>query len=228
MSKEIRFTPQLFEFLQELKANNNKEWFEANRERYLECVRDPMLAFIAAFRPRLANLSPYLVADPKPHGGSMLRIYRDLRFSKSKEPYKAMAAAYFWHQAGKENLPGIYLHLDPEQRYLALGLWRPATAIRRQVTDAIAHRPEEWKQAISNRLFKTKLSFSGESLARLPKQYDPEHPFAEDLQRKDFIVQATFTPQQVCARDFLDQVEGLCQAAEPFMEFLTRAAGLKW
>lgn len=97
MAKEVRFTPQLFEYLQELKANNNKEWFEANRSRYVEFVRDPMLAFIAAFRPRLANLSPYLIADPKPNGGSMLRVYRDLRFSKSKEPYKAMAAAYFWH-----------------------------------------------------------------------------------------------------------------------------------
>lgn len=228
MAKEIRFSPQLFEFLQELKANNNREWFEANRSRYLEFVRDPMLAFIAAFRPRLANISPYLIADPKPNGGSMLRLYRDLRFSKSKDPYKAMAAAYFWHQAGKENLPGIYLHFDPEHRYLALGLWRPATAIRREVTDAIANRPEDWKRAISDRQFKAKLEFAGESLTRLPKQYDPDHPFARDLQRKDFVVQATFTPAQVCAKDFLDRVESICQSGKPFLEFLTTAAGLKW
>jgi uncharacterized protein (TIGR02453 family) len=228
MSKEIRFSPQLFTFLEELKANNNREWFEANRHRYLEFVRDPMLAFIAAFRPRLANVSSFLIADPKPNGGSMLRLHRDLRFSKSKEPYKPRAAAYFWHQAGKENLPGIYLHLDTNDSYLALGLWRPATAIRRDVTDAIANRPEDWKRAISDRQFKAKTKLTGESLVKLPKQYSPDHPFAEDLRRKDFVASANFTRQQVCAKDFLDRVESICQSSKPFMEFLTTAARLKW
>ncbi len=73
MPKVIKFSPQMFTFLEELKANNNKEWFEANRHRYLEFVREPMLAFITAFRPRLAAISPFLTADPKPNGGSMLR-----------------------------------------------------------------------------------------------------------------------------------------------------------
>lgn len=228
MSKELRFTPQLFAFLEELKANNNREWFEANRDRYIESVRDPMLAFIAAFRPRLANISPYFIADPKPNGGSMLRIYRDIRFSKSKVPYKTNAAAFFPHQTGKENTPGIYLHLAPEESYLALGFWQPATAIRRVITDAIANRPEEWKKAISERQFKSQTKLMGESLARLPKQYDPAHPFAIDLQRKDFVASATFTRQQVCAKDFLDRIETICQSGKPFMEFLTTAVGLKW
>ncbi|MFN0107350.1 MAG: DUF2461 family protein, partial [Blastocatellia bacterium] len=100
MPKDLRFSPQLFEFLEDLKANNNRDWFESNRHRYLEFVREPMLAFIAAFRPRLSAISPFLIADPKPNGGSMLRLHRDLRFSKSKDPYKAMAAASFWHQSG--------------------------------------------------------------------------------------------------------------------------------
>lgn len=228
MPKELRFSPQMFQFLEQLKANNNKEWFEANRHRYLEFVREPMLAFIAAFRPRLAAISPYLIADPKPSGGSMLRLHRDLRFSKSKEPYKAMAAAYFWHQSGKESRPGIYLHLDPEHCFLGVGLWRPATPMRRDVTDAIANHPDDWKAAISNRQFKAKFKFGGESLARLPKQYDPEHPFAEDLRRKDFVVTTEFNRQQVCGKDFLDRIENLCQISKPMMEFLTKAAGLKW
>ncbi|MBP6821386.1 MAG: TIGR02453 family protein [Acidobacteria bacterium] len=228
MPKDIRFSPQLFTFLEELKANNNRDWFEANRHRYLEFVKEPMLAFIAAFRPRLANFSNYLIADPKPHGGSMLRLHRDLRFSKSKEPYKAMAAAYFWHQSGKESRPGIYLHLDPEHSFLGVGLWRPATPMRRDITDAIADKPDAWKAAVTDRQFKSKFKFGGESLAKLPKQYSPDHPFSEDLRRKDFIVTAEFTPTQVCAKDFLDRVENLCEAAKPFMQFLTKAAGLKW
>lgn len=228
MPKDIRFSPQLFTFLEELKANNNRDWFEANRSRYLEFVKEPMLAFIAAFRPRLESVSPYLIADPKPHGGSMLRLNRDLRFSKSKEPYKAMAAAYFWHQSGKESRPGIYLHLDPDHSFLGIGLWRPATPMRKDITDAIAANSDAWKAATTNRQFKAKFKFGGESLAKLPKQYDPDHPFAEDLRRKDFIVTANFTRPQACAKDFLDRVESLCELSKPFMEFLAKAAGLKW
>ncbi len=228
MPKNIQFSPELFTFLEELKTNNNRDWFEANRHRYLEFVREPMLAFIAAFRPRLANISSYLIADPKPNGGSMLRIYRDIRFSKSKVPYKTNVAAFFPHQAGKENTPGIYLHLALEESFLALGVWQPATAIRREITDAIANRPEAWKKAMSERQFKAKTKLMGDSLARLPKQYDPDHPFAADLQRKDFVASASFTQQQVCAKDFLDRVENICQSGNPFMEFLATAAGLKW
>ena len=97
MVKDIRFTPHLFDFFRELKGNNKKEWFDANKDRYLAEVRDPLLAFIAAFRPRLLEISPYLVADPKPTGGSMFRIYRDTRFSKNKIPYKTHASAFFSH-----------------------------------------------------------------------------------------------------------------------------------
>lgn len=228
MHKDLRFSPQLFTFLEDLKANNNRDWFEANRSRYLEFVREPMLAFIAAFRPRLAQISPHLIADPKPNGGSMLRLHRDLRFSKNKAPYKAMAAAYFWHQSGKENTPGLYLHLDPERCFLGVGLWQPATPIRRAVTDAIAQNSDDWKAAVANRAFKAKFKFAGEALAKLPKQYDPEHPFAEDLRRKDFIVTANFTRTQACAKDFLDRIETLCELSKPMMEFLTKAAVLKW
>lgn len=228
MPKDIRFSPQLFTFLEDLKANNNRDWFEANRSRYLEFVREPMLAFIAAFRPRLANVSPYLIADPKPNGGSMLRLHRDLRFSKSKAPYKAMAAAYFWHQSGKENTPGIYLHFDPDHCFLGVGLWQPATAIRRDITDAIAANSDDWRKAVADRQFKAKFKFGGESLAKLPKQYSPDHAFAEDLRRKDFIVSAEFTRSQACAKNFLDRIESLCEISKPMMEFLTKAAGLKW
>lgn len=228
MPKDIRFSPQLFSFLEDLKANNNRDWFEANRSRYLEFVREPMLAFIAAFRPRLAQISPYVIADPKANGGSMLRLHRDLRFSKSKDPYKTMAAAYFWHQSGKENTPGFYLHLDPDHCFLGVGLWRPATPIRRAVTDAIAANADAWGAATASRPFKARFKFGGESLAKLPKQYSPDHPFAEDLRRKDFIVTTNFTRAQACAKDFLDRVETLCELSEPMMAFLTKAASLKW
>ncbi len=228
MAKELKFSPKLFEFLQELKKNNNKEWYEQNRDSYYEFVRDPFLAFIAAFRPKLLHLSPMYIADPKPLGGSMLRIYRDLRFSKSKDPYKTNAAAYFHHRASKENAPGIYLHLEPGGSFLAVGLWRPDTITRRKVTDAISVNPERWEKAISGRAFRSSLELTGESLNRLPKQYDPDHPFSEDLKRKDFVAHTTFSQQQVCTKDFIDRVDKICHTAGPFLEFLTLSVGLRW
>ena len=90
---QSHFTPELFRFLRQLKRNNNREWFAGNKQRYIDVVRDPLLQFIEDFAPRLHTITPHLVADPRPVGGSMFRIYRDVRFSKDKSPYKTAATA---------------------------------------------------------------------------------------------------------------------------------------
>jgi len=171
----------------------------------------------------------FIIADPKPVGGSMLRIYRDLRFSKSKEPYKPMVAASFYHQMCKDGgAPGIYLHLDPDHRFLGLGIYQPDTVTRRKITDAIAAKPEAWGKAITSSSFRKLCKLEGESLSKLPKQYDPDHPFAEDLKRKDFIASAYFSERQVCAKDFIDKFDAVCQASKGLLEFLAKAVGVKW
>ena len=228
MPKELRFTPGLFDFLRELKANNKKEWFDANKDRYVIDVRDPLLAFIAAFRPRLIEISPYLVADPKPTGGSMFRIYRDTRFSKNKEPYKTTASAFFSHQTGGKEGPGIYLHLEPESCFIGIGHWRPDPVARTRVTDAIAAKPDAWRGATSSKEFRKLLKMEGDSLAKLPKHYDPLHPFAEDLRRKDFIVISYFSEKQACAKDFIDRLHDISRVAAPYLGFIIKAAGLRW
>jgi uncharacterized protein (TIGR02453 family) len=228
MSKELRFTPRLFDFLRELKANNKKEWFDANKERYTTDVRDPLLAFIAAFRPRLLDISTYLVADPKPTGGSMFRIYRDTRFSKNKEPYKTTASAFFSHQIGGKDGPGIYLHLEPESCFMGIGHWRPDSVARTKVTNAIAAKPDTWRDATSGKEFRKLVKMEGDSLAKLPRQYDPRHPFAEDLKRKDFIVVSYFSEKQACAKDFIERFDNISRVAAPYLSFIIKAAGLKW
>jgi uncharacterized protein (TIGR02453 family) len=228
MAKELQFTPRFFGFLRELKANNKKKWFDANKDRYVADVRDPLLAFIAAVRPRLLGISPYLVADPKPTGGSMFRIYRDTRFSKNKEPYKTVASAFFSHQTGGKGGPGIYLHLEPESCFMGIGHWRPDPVARTKVTDAIAAQPEAWRDATSGKEFRKLLKMEGDSMVKLPKQYDPQHPFADDLKRKDFIVVSYFSEKQACSKDFIERVEGVCIAAAPYLGFIIKASGLKW
>jgi hypothetical protein len=84
MSSNPYFTRELFKFLSELRAHNNREWFLRNKERYEQQVRHPLLRFIADLGPGLRKINPHIVADPSPVRGSMMKIYRDIRFSKDK------------------------------------------------------------------------------------------------------------------------------------------------
>ena len=123
-SKHI--SPALFEFLSDLKSNNDRSWFNANKQRYVESVQAPMLEFISEFAIPLAQISPHFRADPRPNGGSLFRIYRDTRFSKDKSPYKTNVGAHFRHESYKDaHAPGFYLHLEPEACFAGLGIWRP-------------------------------------------------------------------------------------------------------
>src|SRR5262245_65104780 len=117
------FGPGLFSFLADLRANNNREWFAANRDRYEEQLLEPALAFIDAFAPRLEKISPHFRADARPTGGSLFRIYRDTRFSKDKTPYKTNLGIHFRHELAKDaHAPGYYLHLGHGEVFAGAGL----------------------------------------------------------------------------------------------------------
>ena len=110
------FPKDFFVFYEQLQLNNNREWFNDNKNRYYESVANPISEFIVCMAPRLKTISAHYVADPKPHGGSMFRIYRDTRFSKDKTPYKTHAGVQFRHAAGKDaRAPGFYVHLATDE-----------------------------------------------------------------------------------------------------------------
>lgn len=223
------FSPKFFEFLEELSRNNNRDWFLKNKSRYENEVREPMLAFIADFAPRLKKISANFVADPRPSGGSMMRIYRNLRFSRDKTPYKTNAAAAFGHRdAARFDAPSFYLSLSPAQGFAGVGAFHPQPESVSKVRDAIVARPQSWKKAINDRKFLARFEMAGDVLTRPPKGYDPAHPLIEDLKRKDFIAGMQFTRKDVCSDQFLNQFSGACAAAAPFMKFLTEALGFKW
>src|SRR5215831_12331348 len=96
------FGPGLFRFLKDLKLHNEREWFLTNQQRYENVVRVPFLRLIADLAPGLKKINPNFVADPTPNRGSLMRIYKDIRFSKDKSPYKTSIAAHFWHAKGKD------------------------------------------------------------------------------------------------------------------------------
>lgn len=221
------FTPELFRFLRQLARNNRREWFQANKARYLEHVRDPMLRFIADFGPRLARISPHFVADPAPVGGSMFRIHRDVRFSKDKRAYKTAATARFQHERGKNvHAPGWYLHLSPGGVYVGSGIWRPDAQALTRIRRAIVDDPAAWKRVKTHRALRRAHAFSGESLKRPPRGFDPGHPFVEDLMRKDVVTFAEIDEQAACASRFLDRVTQLCRGSAPLVRFLCDALEL--
>ncbi|HZE71879.1 MAG TPA: TIGR02453 family protein [Pyrinomonadaceae bacterium] len=228
MPRESHFSPELFAFLRQLKRHNNRDWFQIHKTRYEQSVRDPFLNFIRDFQPQLQKISPHFIVDPRPSGGSLLRIYKDLRFRPDAPPYKTMAAARFPHSAFKRTVaPGFYLHLEPGKCFLGGGLWHPDPQTRSRIRDAIVGNPSQWKKATSSKAFKTNCTLGGDLLKRLPPALE-DHPFAHDLKRKDFIMYTSFPDTQVCAPDFLSRVSTICRASGPFMEFLTRALDLPW
>jgi uncharacterized protein (TIGR02453 family) len=227
MPKTAHFNRSLFKFLTELRSNNNREWFLANKARYEADVRDPLLRFIADFGPLLEKISPHFRADPRPVGGSLFRIYRDTRFSPDKTPYKTAAAAQFRHAAGKDvHAPGFYLHLEPGNVFAGVGLWRPAGDTLSKVRDAIVGQPQGWKKATGGKSFKSHFEIGGDVLLRPPRGYDPEHPLIEYIKRKDFVAFTPFSEAAACRPDFLDRYATTMRAAKPFMQFLTKAVDL--
>ena len=219
-------TAALFDFLRELKANNERPWFEANKERYKVQVRDPMLAFIAAFERPLATISPHFRADPRPSGGSLFRIHRDIRFSKDKTPYKTNVGAHFRHVAGKgAHAPGFYIHLEPGDCFAGCGVWRPDSRALGRMRDAVADQPEAWRRITAAQAFQATFELSGASLKRPARGYDPDHPLIEDLKRKDFVAVSAFSEADACAGDLLERFTAIARAGSRFVEFLSRAVG---
>ena len=229
MATTVHITPALFRFFRELRRNNNRDWFQKNKARYDDVVRNPLLALVSDFAPRLHKLSSHLVADPRPNGGSLFRIYRDVRFSKDKTPYKTAAGVRFPHEERKNvHAPGYYLHIEPGSVFAAAGIWHPEPETLRQVRDKIVADPKGYKRSISGNAFNTQCELGGESLKRPPKGYDADHPLIDELKRKDFIAYLPFTEKQACSKDFPKRLAAAFRLMGPFTAYLTRAVGAPW
>ena len=219
----------VFEFLRDLQKNNNRDWFQENKHRFEEDLRVPLLAFISAFAKPLAKISKEYDADPRPRGGSLFRIYRDVRFSRDKTPYKTHAGIWFKHKKAKDvHAPGYYLHLHPQECFVGVGIWHPDSVALKRIRDKIVADGTGWKRASRGRKFTDSFELSGDSLKRPPRGYDKEHPLIEDLKRKDFIAVADFTPKEVLAKDFMKTFAASCRAATPLMKYLNGALKLKF
>ena len=216
------FDAQTFAFLSDLKRHNDRAWFAENKDRYERSVKEPFLQFISDVGPELRKVSTQLVADPRPVGGSMFRIYRDVRFSKDKSPYKTHVGAHFPFGGKGVHGPGYYLHLEPSSCFVAGGMWMPEPADLQRIRERISAKPAEWKKAGA------KLDDPEDALKRAPRGFDPDDPMIEDIKRKSFTSSVKLSDAQMTGPDLVKTFVRSCRQIEPLMRFLSAAVGSKW
>jgi len=222
-----KFEAATLKFLQDLSQNNNREWFKENKSRYEEQVLDVALRFIQSMHDPLQEIAPHFVAQATRMGGSLMRVYRDTRFSKIKLPYKTNIGIQFRHELAKDvHSPGYYVHIDPDEVFLGAGMWRPDADPLRGIRERIAAKPAEWKRAIGDKGFRRHFSLGGESLTRPPRGFDKDHELIDDIKRKSFIAVKHMDRDDCLSPQFQRRVETAFKAADPYMRFLCKAVGV--
>lgn len=223
------FARTTFRFLEELAANNRREWFEANRARYESLVREPALEFIDAMAPELAKFAPHFRAEARKAGGSLMRVFRDTRFSRDKTPYKTNIGIQFRHELGKDvHAPGFYVHIAADECFLGAGCWHPEPDDLARIRNLVAAKPEHWFAARDDRKLAKDWELWGDGLSRPPRGYAADHPAIEDLKRKDFVALASLSYEEVVSRDLPKLAAKRYAGAVPLMSFLCEALGVPY
>ncbi len=222
------FTPATLEFLHRLAQNNNREWFHAHKPQFEAQVITPALDFIEAMAAPLGRISRHFLCIPKRVGGSLFRIYRDTRFAHDKRPYKTNIGIHFRHASNFDvHAPGYYFHIGVDECFLACGMWHPERPALNRIRTAIVEQPRKWAAARRAITRAAHLEFRGETLRRVPHDIPvPEdHPWREDLKRKDLIVLREFDEGVLYSKDLLDFACATYAGATPFMRFLCATQG---
>ena len=218
------FTKATFDFLDELAANNERAWFEANKPRYESLVREPALDFIDAIGPVLKTFAPHFRAEPRKVGGSLMRVFRDTRFSRDKTPYKTNIGIQFRHALGKNiHAPGFYVHIATDECFFAAGCWHPDPDALGKIRDRIAQKTEQWYAARDDKKFAAQWQLWGDSLIRPPRGYAADHAAITDIKRKDFVALAPLSIKEVTGNGLVKLAAQRYAETAPLMKFLCAA-----
>jgi len=222
------FTPETMAFLHRLAQNNNRDWFNANKVEFERVAVTPALDLIEAIAAPLAKISPHFLCIPKRVGGSLFRIQRDTRFAHDKRPYKTNLGLHFRHEAEFDvHAPGYYLHIGIDECFIACGVWHPERPALNRIRQAIVEEPAKWASIRRALQRDGRFAFWGESLKRLPTDIPvpADHPWTEDIRRKDFILLQPIEEGVLYSPDLLDFLCESYAAATPLMRFLCRTQG---
>lgn len=217
--KNEYYISQLFEFLQQLAANNNRQWFAENKSQYIELRQlwendiDRLIAYMSTWDSRLSHLSAKTTA---------YRIYRDIRFSPDKSPFKTHFGAAFSPYGKSTHRAALYLHMDNSpQSGIYGGLWCPDSSMLRKIRRAIVDNIEEFEDIVNSPdLISTFPDWCGESLKTVPKGYDRNHPLAHYIRLKDFARFAHIPRQQFLNPDWPEIIAEKFSKIAPLIQFL--------
>lgn len=221
------FSAATFEFLRNLAANNERDWFAAHRKEYEATLRLPFLRLLTDLGPMLAATLPHFMPNPKPLGGSLFRIHRDTRFSNDKRPYKTHVGAAIRHADAAGGGPLLYLHIDPSGCFFGAGIHHPPPPLLRRLRDFIVDNPRAWIDA-RDRVLGAGLAFGGDQLTRAPRGYAADHPLIDDIKRKDFIVSRPLSIEQACSAHLPDWFIQQCHDAAPLLDYQCAALDLDY
>ena len=223
------FPPHTLSFLHQLAQNNEREWFHAHRADYESGVLEPALDFICAMEAPLAGISPRFLCIPKRVGGSLLRIYRDTRFARDKRPYKTNIGIHFRHQDFADiHGPGLYFHVGLDECFVGGGIWHPERPVLDKIRQHIIDKPKQWASVRTVLTALPGSSFFGESVRRTPPGCPPDHPWLEDLKRKDFVIARPFEAGLLHEAALHALVVETYATMKPFMKFLCASQGARF
>jgi uncharacterized protein (TIGR02453 family) len=222
-SDQIRFSgfsPEAFKFLKALKRNNKREWFQPRKTQFEELLQQPLTRLVVEIGEALGPQASGIDFDPRK---AVFRIYRDVRFSNDKSPYKTHVAA-FCRSLGppsREESPGLYMHLDSEMVFVAAGLYGPSTRQLKQIRREIDANPKPLTSTLQGRKFKANFGeVQGEQYKRIPDGFPDTHPQASLLRLKRWVVSKTYTQEDAGDRALLKKLVNDFQIALPFVGWL--------
>ena len=211
-------------FLKDLKKNNNKPWFDTNRKRFEEAKNDFenfIQAVIDAYGKKDKSIASLKAKD------CVFRIYRDVRFSKDKSPYKTNFGANMNKGGKKVSGAGYYFHLEPGQLFLGGGIYMPMPAELNKVRQEIDYSFKEFKKIIDSKKFKSLYGYLDRSpeflLTRVPKGYSTDNPAAEFLKLKSYIAITSMNEKEVISKSIVKKTTVVFETLKPFIDFLNRA-----
>ncbi len=223
------FNKSTLRFLTDLAANNNREWFAANKARYEADVREPFLRLIGDLATPLAKITPHLRADTRTQGGSLFRLHRDTRFANDKTPYKTWAGARLYHERSREiEAPSFYIHVQPKGCFVGGGVWHPQPDTLQRIRAFLVDNPASWKRAVHGKAFRDRYEFWGDSLSKPPRGTDPTHDLIEDLKRKNQAAGIELADAVVCSTELKPVLVEHMKRLAPLLDYLCAALDLEF
>ena len=208
---------ETLDFLKVLSKNNNRDWFNKHKDKYMEAYNN-VITFADAF---LFEMNKHDKMETSSGKESLFRIYKDVRFSKDKTPYNAQWRGHF-KRATKKLRGGYYFNIEPGGSFLAGGFWGPETKDMKRIRRDIELNFENWEKMLADKtLVKTFGKIIGEQVSSAPRGYSKDHQAIDLLRYKQFLLKHEFTDKEVCSHDFLYKANGVFKKMRPFFNYMS-------